>query len=570
MSPSVPRAAVAAATLATSLALVAPAGAAGPPPRVTITEGATITYKRGDASVPAAVRRAIDQRRPLVVSLSLAPVPAEKLDARAKTVRSLGNRVEKVRGVTVTRRYDHLPNLLARVSSRDAAKRLVRTKTVASITVDQRVRPADQASADFVGAPALRSSSADGQGATVAILDTGLNLGPEFGSCPSPGAAGCSVRRVVDVAGGGDKDHGHGTAVASIVHEVAPAATIDAYDVFTGSGDDQGADWGDLLVALDRVTAQRRSAKTPTVVNMSLGFDPESSVALCKAGGPLAGSMRQLVAAGALPFGATGNDFANVVAYPACLPGVVAVGATADQTFSETYPSEDGPQVFNYVPGSVVAYSNISPRLDVWGTVNWDTPGAAGFNGTSAATPSVAGVAASLIGARPSAGVEAVRKALVGSGPVIKDPWEGVARHRVDGAAALTALGGTVTPPVLPPDSRITQTVDHFYTTILDRAPEDGGRRHWYDKIVNNCREGVKNVYFGFLLSAEFANRKLSADDVVIRMYRGGLRRDPESPAALAHWKKTLAAKGLNATAKQFAAGAEFTAQTVNLTCGPG
>lgn len=569
MPSSVPRAVVATATLAASLALAAPAGAAGPPPRVSISEGAKITYARGDGSVPTAVRRAIDQRKPLVVAMSLAPVPADKLDARAQTVRAVGNRVERVKGVTVTRRYDHLPNVLARVSSRDAAKRLVRTKTVASISVDQRIRPADQASADFVGAPALRSSAANGQGANVAILDTGLNLGPEFGSCPAPGAAGCSVRRVVDVAGGGDEDHGHGTAVASIVHEVAPAATIDAYDVFTGSGDDQGADWGDLLVALDRVTAQRRTARTPTVVNMSLALDPESSVGLCRAGGPLAGSMRQLVAAGALPFGASGNDFADVVAYPACLPGVVAVGATADQSFSETYAYEDGPKTFDYAPGSVVAYSNISPRLDVWGTVNWDTPGAAGFNGTSAATPSVAGVAASLIGARPSIRVDAVRKAILDNGPVIKDPWEGVSRHRVDGAAALASLGGTVTPPVLPPDSRITQTIDHFYITILDRPAEDGGRRHWYDRIANtDCREGVRGVFYAFLLGPEFAGRKLSPDDVVARMYRGGLRRDPESPAALAHWKRVLAAKGLNATLKQFAAGAEFQAQTEKLTCG--
>ncbi|WP_026911784.1 S8 family peptidase [Patulibacter minatonensis] len=568
MPPSGPRTVVATATIAASLVLAAPVGAAGPPPRVSVTEGAPITYARTDAAVPAAVRRAIAQRKPLVVAMSLAPVPAEKLDARAKTVRAVGNRVERVKGVTVTRRYDHLPNVLARVSSTDAAKRLVQTKTVASISVDQRVRPADAASAAYVGAPQLRAAAADGQGVTVAILDSGLNLGPEFGTCAAPGASGCSVRRVTDVAGGGDTDHGHGTAVASIVHEVAPAATIDAYDVMSGAGDDQGADWGDLLVALDRVTAQRRSAKTPTVVNMSLGLGPEGSVGLCKAGGPLAGSMRQLVAAGALPFAATGNDFSDVVSYPACLPGVVAVGATVDQAFSEVYPFEDGPKTFDYVPASVVAYTNISPRLDVWGTVNWDTPGAAGFNGTSAATPSVAGIAASVIGARPSLKVDEVRKAIVGTGPVIKDPWEGVSRHRVDGAAALASVGGTVTPPVLPPDSRITQTVDHFYTYVLGRAAEDGGRRHWYDKIVNDCRGQVTNVFYAFFLGQEFEGLKLSADDVVKRMYSGGLRRLPEDAKALNHWKTVLASKGLAATLKQFAAGAEFTAQTVNLTCG--
>lgn len=535
---------------------------------VRVGDAPRLTYERGDRTVPRTLRKEVRRGRSLLVALRLAPVGPERLARRGRTLRRLSRRVERTRGVRVVRSFKRLPLVSVRVRDVRSLRRLARAPRIASVAVNVRVRRLDSTALGRIGQPALIGRGASGAGAEVAVLDDGLDLSSYFGTCPSAGAPGCSVAKVVDVAGGGQAPgDDHGTGVASIVHSIAPRARIFAYDVFA-PGDPT---FEDVARALDLVVARRRTAKGPTIANMSLGVAPAASVDLCADGGPMAASVAQASAAGVITVAASGNEFTiDQVAYPSCLDGVLSVGATADSAFSEAYDldgdGENDARV-DYEPDDVIAYSNSSEQLDIWGTVNWTLNGFEGFNGTSAATPSVVGVGALLASARPSAETAAVSSALVNSGPVVTDTRNGVARRRVDGPAALDALGGTVTPQVLP-DSGLTRLLARYYGEILGRAPDEYGVRYWYDRVSNRaCASDVRRTFASFFLLSEYRSRNASVEDTVDRMYRGALGRAPD-PGGAQFWAQRIEEQGLAPTLTSFSALAEFERASVAPACG--
>lgn len=538
--------------------LAAPASAQNARQGLRAAKAPKLTYERGDRSVPRALRTQVRRRRTLLVALRLRPVGPERLARRGRELRRLSRRVERARGVRVVRRFKRLPLVSVRVRSVRALRGLARSRRVASVSVNKRVRKLDSAALGRIGQPALIARGASGAGAEVAVLDNGLDLGDYFGSCPGAGAPGCSVAQIVDVAGGGKTPaDDHGTAVASIVHAVAPGARIFAYDVFSG----ETASYENIARALDLVVARRRSAKGPTIANMSLGLP---DLASCADGGALAPSVRQAAAAGVITVAASGNDGAiDQVAYPSCLEGVQSVGATADSAFSETI---DGRR-FDYGPDDVLAYSNSSEQLDVWGTVNWTLNGEVDFNGTSAASPSVAGIGALLASARPSAGTEAVSAALVNNGPLVTDRRNAVARRRVDGPAALNALGGRVTPPVLP-DSGLGRLLARYYGEILGRGADEYGLRYWYDRVSNGaCASEVRYMFASFFLLEEYRARNARVEDTVDRMYRGGLGRAPDAEN-VRFWAGRIGERGLAHTLASFSALPEFESNSIAPACG--
>ncbi len=106
---------------------------------------------------------------------------------------------------------------------------------------------------------------------------------------------------------------------------------------------------------------------------------------------------------------ATGNDDANVVSYPAAHPEAMAVGATSPCDERKSPTSCDGEAWgSNYGLGlDVAAPGVLIPTTDIQGSGGYnDSTGVAGdyymtFNGTSAATPHVAGLASLLISKYP-------------------------------------------------------------------------------------------------------------------------------------------------------------------------
>ncbi|MDN3295208.1 S8 family peptidase [Streptomyces ficellus] len=213
-----------------------------------------------------------------------------------------------------------------------------------------------------------------GSGVTAFILDSGIDYRhSEFGGRAVPGFDAIRDGR------NGQDCHGHGTHVAGTVgganHGVARAATLVSVRVLDCQG--RGSNAG-VIAGLDWVA---RNARQPAILNASLGGP--RSFAVNYAATALSDS-------GVLPVVAAGNDGADACGVsPASADRVVTVGAT-NMRDQETDFSNFGPCLWIYAPGAAI----VSARLG---------GGSVALNGTSMASPHVAGVAVLFKGRHPSA-----------------------------------------------------------------------------------------------------------------------------------------------------------------------
>lgn len=220
--------------------------------------------------------------------------------------------------------------------------------------IDQRALPLDH---QF-------TTVGKGQGTTAYILDTGIDYShSQFG-----GRAVFGFDAIGDGRNGQDCE-GHGTHVAGTVggatYGVAPQTTLVSVRVL---GCDGSGSWAGVVAGFDWVA---NNAKQPAVLNASLGgsYSPVVNQAATA-----------LSDSGVLPVVAAGNSSADACNYsPASAENVTAVGAT-DQSDSQTSFSNFGQCVSLYAPGKGI----VSAKLG---------GGSIAMDGTSMASPHVAGVA---------------------------------------------------------------------------------------------------------------------------------------------------------------------------------
>ncbi|OKK05844.1 peptidase S8 [Streptomyces sp. CB03234] len=203
-----------------------------------------------------------------------------------------------------------------------------------------------------------------GAGATAYILDSGIDYGhTEFGGRAVPGFDAMGDGR------NGQDCNGHGTHVAGTVggatYGVARASRLVSVRVLGCDG--KGA-YSGIIAGFDWVA---RNAQQPAVLNGSLG-------------GPRSDAVNQAATAlsdsGVLPVIAAGNDAIDACnVSPASAARVLTVGAT-NQHDLQTNFSNHGPCLDMYAPGADI----VSARLG---------GGSVALNGTSMASPHVAGVA---------------------------------------------------------------------------------------------------------------------------------------------------------------------------------
>lgn len=245
-----------------------------------------------------------------------------------------------------------------------------------------------------------------GAGARIAILDTGIDLAhPDLAaSIDNASGKNCLNSTLPPQDGHGHGTHVSGTAAAPLNGEgvvgVAPEATLVAIKMFDDAGNSSEAL---SLCALDRVTqlnTDANSANDIDVASMSWGehraWGDCSSDALHRA-------ICAARASGAILVAGAGNDAVDAGDFvPGAFPEVISVSALSD------FDGEPGrlggcqfvPSLFWYECDDTMAFfSDYGPSVDVIApgvNVNstWTGGGYMTIDGTSMATPHVAGVVA--------------------------------------------------------------------------------------------------------------------------------------------------------------------------------
>lgn len=236
-----------------------------------------------------------------------------------------------------------------------------------------------------------------GTGVKVAVIDSGIDINhPDLTV-----VGGENTVQGESPSDFGDNGHGgHGTHVAGIIaahgrpptgiRGVAPAASLFSFRVFGKNA--EGASNFAIAKAIDRAVQSGCD-----IINMSLGGgDPDDATRA---------AMEDAHAQGTLVLVASGNGDRSPVAFPASAsPPAIAVSATGRKgTFPARTSAEDavaapfGTDKKNFI----ASFSNVGPEIDLTGAgvgILSTVPGGyAPMDGTSMATPAVAGFAAKLL-----------------------------------------------------------------------------------------------------------------------------------------------------------------------------
>lgn len=274
-----------------------------------------------------------------------------------------------------------------------------------------------------MGAPTGWSSTPAGRGVVVAVIDTGVTQVEDL-----RGTKVLAGRSFVPGARTAEDDNGHGTHVAGTVAQttnngvggagVAPNATILPVKVLSGGG--SGSSTG-IAAGIDWAVDQGAD-----VINLSLGGGYSAVIHA---------AIKKATAEGVIVVAAAGNSGHEGVSYPGALAEAFGVSATGPDGALAPYSSW-GRGVDLAAPGG----DKRKPDGGVWQDTIDGRGGHkfADFQGTSMATPHVAGAAAVLLSSGLDA--DAVERAILDTTDTsgTSGAWDPKFGHgRLDLAAAL-------------------------------------------------------------------------------------------------------------------------------------
>ncbi|MEO7112172.1 MAG: S8 family peptidase, partial [Polyangiaceae bacterium] len=242
-----------------------------------------------------------------------------------------------------------------------------------------------------------------GQGVTVAVVDTGVacyDKGPFSKGSDLSGTRCGGGYNFVDDSDEAVDDQGHGTHVAGTIAQttnndkgvagLAFCAKLMPVKVLNKYG------WGTLANVAEGI--RYAADNGASVINLSLGGASPSKV--------LEEAVDHAISKGVIVVAAAGNS-GKSVGFPAAYDGVIAVSAS-DSNDKIAWFSSRGPQVAIAAPGVGVTQQTICEggknKCELFGT----------FNGTSMASPHVAGAAAMVVGLGVS-DPQTVRSVLTGT-----------------------------------------------------------------------------------------------------------------------------------------------------------
>lgn len=226
-----------------------------------------------------------------------------------------------------------------------------------------------------------------GRGVTVAVVDTGIACYDASGFMKGTDLQGTTCVGGYNFVAKNDvaaDDQGHGTHVAGTIAQttnngmgvagLAHCAKLMPVKVLSKGG------WGTMADVAEGIRwAADHGAQ---VINLSLGSSAKSKV--------VENAVTHAYRKGVVVVAAAGNS-GKAVGFPAAYPGAIAVSAT-DKNDAIAWFSSRGPEVAIGAPGVGVTQQTVCEagknKCEQWGV----------FNGTSMASPHVAGAAAILVG----------------------------------------------------------------------------------------------------------------------------------------------------------------------------
>ncbi len=356
--------------------------------------------------------------------------------------------------------YRNFPMVAMRVDAA-ALRALQRNRLVAAVQEDHIDTLALTDSTQIVGADQAASAGFNGAGATVAIIDTGVQYNHPFmagkvvnGACFSGGGGYATstcpggASQAYGVAAGAActrPDCEHGTHVAGIaagnsatMTGVASGANIIAYNVFSWHSTYGLVTYeSDYIKALDDLYSLRYSYNIASA-NMSLGGGGYTKY--CDSVRPATKKaidrLRKVNIATVIASG--NNGYTTAISAPACISTAVSVGSTDKSDSVSNFSNYDsflnllapGGSIYSSIPGS--SYATMS--------------------GTSMAAPHVAGAWAVMRQAFPTKSVSSILSILKTTGRPVKDWRNGKVKPRISVADALAKYRKpTMAPSLLAP-----------------------------------------------------------------------------------------------------------------------
>lgn len=383
---------------------------------------------------------------PLIVSYQKDSQPVAKALRGDDDVR-VRARFNTLRADALTVREDHSESLWKRLTdhSKESGIDLETAPGIRAVSLDRVKRSTLDTSVRQVGADAAQREGHDGSGTKIAVLDTGIDAGH--------GDFDGRLRATADFTGEGDGDTvGHGTHVASTA---------------AGSGARSGGTYrgiapnADLMVG--KVLGEDGGLTSWIIEGMEWAVEQGADIVNMSLGGPASTGYDPLVEAvdrlskdsGTLFVVAAGNEGPDrgTVGSPGVAASALTVAAVdgkdAPASFSSTGPGLPGGAVKPDLsaPGvQIAAAAARNSELDLIGTPVAD--GYVAVDGTSMATPHVAGAAALLLQKHPEWTGEQLKRALVGSAHAVEAAPVRTGTGRLDVPRALdqavTADSGTL------------------------------------------------------------------------------------------------------------------------------
>jgi subtilisin family serine protease len=357
------------------------------------------------------------------------PPTSASIATAARTIKALAGR-----DLTVTQTYEHLPLAAVMVTSEKALIRLLDATPTSGIALNQTYELSTIESLPRIRQPQALATGYDGTGVVMAVLDTGLDYtNPAFGSCPAPGAPGCRVHSVLDVApdDGSLDNSGHGTLVSAIAVGVAPGAKVIGIDIFAATpGGGLATNSSIIALAINYLVGQKLLGVNVRVLSLSIVASQTYAQGTC----PDREGFGVALSQGIQPVAASGNSayrlvpgtsnryFTDGISLPACIDGTISVGATHDVNGPPLqYPACESQQVVD----SPACFSQTGPNLTVYAPGVSVAAGGLSGSGTSFAAPHVTGAIAVLLQRAPNLRGRNIAELLRNTGPIVTDSRSG-------------------------------------------------------------------------------------------------------------------------------------------------